>query len=247
MGSLPVSTRIEGRELRTKKGAKGWTGWTPKSGVEKVTFQELALCPRSDRDQAVPRGKDDDEGLVLPHERLVDAAAAFKATTTASRNRNKFCMPDEIRDISSEAAKCRNPVRKKELRKMAREARRAFEAGRAVLPREKVIHRPVVTKRSVDGRAREDRDEWTEEVRAHCERSCDDEAETPEVQAERIRRQRDSGDRRVALQGRRIRITVDKVLHARRKMMKNKANELADRLVTGMLQCLQTAAVFEVA
>ena len=70
-----------------------------------------------------------------------------------------------------------------------------------MLPREKVINRPVVTKLWVNGRASDDRDEWTEEVRAHCERCYDDKAETPEVQAERIRRQRTSGDRRVALQG----------------------------------------------
>ena len=56
-----------------------------------------------------------------------------------------------------------------------------FEAERAVLPREKVIHRRV------NGRASEDREEWTEEVRAHCGRCYDDKTETPEVQAERIR------------------------------------------------------------
>ena len=50
-------------------------------------------------------------------------------------------------------------MRKKELRKIARKARREFEAGRAVLPREKVIHRPVVAKLGVNG------DQWTEEVR----------------------------------------------------------------------------------
>ena len=92
---------------------------------------------------------------------------------------------------------------KKKLRKIARKARREIEAGRAVLPRRKVIHRPVVTKLWVNGRAREDRDEWTEEVREHCERCYDDKAETSEVQAERIRRQRVGGDRHVALLGRR--------------------------------------------
>ena len=50
-------------------------------------------------------------------------------------------------------------MRNKELRKIARQARREFEAGRAVLPRVKVIHRPVVAKLGVK------RDEWTEEVR----------------------------------------------------------------------------------
>ena len=78
-----------------------------------------------------------------------------------------------------------------------------------------MINKSVVTKLWVNGRASEDRDGWTEEVRGHCERCYDDKAETPEVQAERIRRQRISGDRRVALKGSRVTITVDKVLRAR--------------------------------
>ena len=55
------------------------------------------------------------------------------------------------------------------------------------------------------------------------------------MQAERIRRQRIHGDRRVALQGRRATITVDKVLRARGKMLRNKANGPADCLATEML------------
>ena len=43
------------------------------------------------------------------------------------------------------------------------------------------------------------------------------------MQAERIRRQRVSGDRRVALQGRRVLITVDNVLQVQGKLMRNKA------------------------
>ena len=77
------------------------------------------------------------------------------------------------------------------------------------------------------------------------ERCCDDKAETPEVQAERIRRQRISGDRRVVLEVRRMQITVDMVLRARGKSMRNKANGPADCLVTEMLQCLRTETVYE--
>ena len=62
-----------------------------------------------------------------------------------------------------------------------------------------------------------------------------------------MRSQRVSGDRRVALQGRRIQITVDKVLLARGKMMRNKANGPADCLVAEMLRCLPTETVYEVA
>ena len=141
-------------------------------------------------------------------------------------------MSEEISRMASDAAKSR-----------AQKARREFEAGQAVLPRGKVIDRLVVTKFWVKGRASEDRGEWTEDVRAHCERCYDDKAATPEVQAERIRRQRTCGDRRVALQGNRVTITVDRVL----KMLRNKANGPTDCLVTEMLQCLPTETVYEVA
>ena len=75
----------------------------------------------------------------------------------ARRNRNKFAVPDEIREMAAAAARCRDPVRRL-LRKRARKARRVFEAGRVVLPGGKVIHRPVVKKLWINGRAREDRE-----------------------------------------------------------------------------------------
>ena len=98
---------------------------------------------------------------------MEEAAATVKATSTTSRNRNKFSVPDEIREMAAEAAKCRDEAKRKLPRKRAR---REFEAGRAVLPWDKVNHRPVVTKLWINGRASKNRDEWTEEVRAHCEK-----------------------------------------------------------------------------
>ena len=97
-------TKIEGRELKTKKCVKGWAGWTPASEAEKAKFQELVLCPRSDHGEAAVRDAEDGE---------VGAAAEIQATTTSSRNINKFCVPGEIRKMASDAAKCQNPVRKK--------------------------------------------------------------------------------------------------------------------------------------
>ena len=70
-----------------------------------------------------------------------------------------------------------------------------------------MIHGPVWSRSS----------EWTEEVRAHCEKCHDDKIETSQVHAERIRSQRSRGDSLAALQGRRIRITIDRVLRARGK------------------------------
>ena len=63
-------------------------------------------------------------GLVALQERVEDAATAVKATTTAMRNKNKFTVPDEIREMAAEAAKCRDPARRKLPRKSGREARR---------------------------------------------------------------------------------------------------------------------------
>ena len=90
-------------------------------------------------------------------------------------------------------------------------------------------------------------DDWTEEVRAHCERCYDDKAETPEVLAGKIQPQRIFFDRQEALQVHRVTMTVDRVLWARGKMLRNKVNGPDDCLVTEMLQCLPTAIVYEVA
>ena len=72
----------------------------------------------------------------------------------------------------------------------------------------------MATKLWINGRVSEDRDEWTEEVRAQCQRCYDDKKETSKVQAERIRDQRSRGDSLAALQDRRVQITVDRVLSA---------------------------------
>ena len=120
----------------------------------------------------------------------------------------------KISQMASDAVKSPDSVRRRHTRKIARKARRDFEAERVVLSRGKVINRTVVTKLWVNGSATEDGDEWTEEVRAHCKRCYGDKAKTPEVHAERIRRQRLSGDRRVAPHGWRVTIPVDKVLRA---------------------------------
>ena len=107
------------------------------------------------------------------------------------------------------------------------------------------MQRPVVEKLWVAGRASEDRQEWAEEVRAHCERCYDDKDETLEVQAERTREQRCRGDSLVAPRGRRAGMTIDRVLRARGKL-KNKANGPSDCMVTEMLQNLSMESVCEI-
>ena len=69
-------------------------------------MEELILYSGDGRDGTYDERND---GLVALQERLEDEAAA--------RNKNKFTVPDEIREVAAVAAKCRDPVRRKSLRK----------------------------------------------------------------------------------------------------------------------------------
>ena len=63
-----------------------------------------------------------------------------------------------------------------------------YDARVGELPRSKTLQRPVV-KRLWKGRASEDREEWMEEVKGHCERCHDDTDETSQMQEDRIQEQ----------------------------------------------------------
>ena len=100
----------------------------------------------------------------------------WKATTTLSRNRDKFCVPDEIRKIAADAAKCRKPCDEENTcaRSPVMHGGR-FEARRAVLPRgegdqQTCCHKSLV--QYVVPMTTETNGQKT--VRAHCERCCDD-------------------------------------------------------------------------
>ena len=183
-----VVVKIEEMEMRVRKGKKGgWVG--PQSKKMKRGNSNYCVCPEGSRswcDASKVSGLEDLQA------RLEGAVVEVKATTLASRNKNKFMVPDEIRELASMAAQCCDPVKRRVLRKKAQKARRELDARVWVLPRGKVVKKPVVTKLWVNDRATEDREEWCEEVRLHCEECCDDKSETSEKQVERIRCRGDS-------------------------------------------------------
>ena len=137
------------------------------SDVEEKKFQELSLCPDGTRSW-IEDVKDD--GLEALQSRLEGAIDQVKASTTASRNNKKFMVPDEIREMAALAAQCRDPVRRKVLKKRHRKHAENLTPGQAPCPEARSFKKPVVTKLWVNGRATEDREEWNEEVRLHCER-----------------------------------------------------------------------------
>ena len=98
---FPVVVRIEGKEMSVKKGKKSWAGWTPVTDKEEEKFKVLCLCPDGSRSWV---NDEKEDGLDALQSRLETSVAQIKATTTASRNNNKFQVPDEIREMSALAA-----------------------------------------------------------------------------------------------------------------------------------------------
>ena len=160
-----------------------------------------------------------------------------KATWRPRTKTNLWCP---MRELASVATQCRI------LRKKAQKNCREFDARMGASPRDKIVKNPVVTKLWVNGRATEDREEWSEEVRSHCEKCYDDKSETWEMQAERINAQRCRGDNAVAIPGRRMQITIDRGLRARGKMRRGKSSGPTDCLVVEKLSRLPTEVIFEV-
>ena len=100
---------MDGKELKVKKAKKGWAGWIPQTENDRQKFQELVHCPAGSCEWMNDCGEG---GLEVSQARLEGAAAEVKATTTANRNKNKFKIPNEIREMAA-AAQCRGS-RKKE-------------------------------------------------------------------------------------------------------------------------------------
>ena len=80
---VPVIVKIEEKDLRTKEGSERLGGLDPWiRSREKASSKNLCSGDRTET------RKDEHDG---------------KATTTALRNRNKFTVPDEIREMAAEA------------------------------------------------------------------------------------------------------------------------------------------------
>ena len=90
-----------------------------------------------------------------------------KATTTAMRHRKR--RADDLRVVVATAAECRDPVSRRVPRKRVRNMRRKFDARVGALVKRKMVHRPPIKKLWINGNVSEDREEWMEEVSAHCE------------------------------------------------------------------------------
>ena len=179
---FPVVVKFEGREMKFQKRKKAGQAGPPCPTWRRRSSRISACAPK---DHAV--------GL-MTRKKMVSWPCNLDWRLQQLKLRllrqnpgtvKKIRVPEEIRECSTLAAQCRDPVKRKILRKKARKARREFDAKVGALPRGKIVNRPVVTKLWINGRASEDRDEWKEEIKIHCSKCYDDKSETLEVQAER--------------------------------------------------------------
>ena len=99
---------------------EGWAALILQSEEERQKFKQRVLCPEGSRAR-VDGGQVG--GLESLQRRL--EAAAVKATTPATRDKNIFKIPVQIRKLAMEAAKCRNTVLTKDIWKEATKARRS--------------------------------------------------------------------------------------------------------------------------
>ena len=107
LGPFPVVVKIDGKDLRTKKGVEGCAGWISRSEVDESTFQELVLCSSEGRAETRHGERD---GLTVLQGRL-------EKHRLRSRLPRKFTVLDEIREMAAEEAKGRDQVRRKFMRK----------------------------------------------------------------------------------------------------------------------------------
>ena len=81
-------------------------------GEKRGGLQELCLCPEGSRSWC---DANEVSGLEALQTRLEGAAVDVKASSLASRNKNKFMVLEEIRELTSVAAQCRDPVKREGL------------------------------------------------------------------------------------------------------------------------------------
>ena len=88
-------------------------------------------------------------------------AAAVKATTTATRDKNQCRIPVEIKGLAMAAAIYRNLVLRKDLRKKTGRPEENLMPGWVRFPREKIVQRPIVKNcGSMDVPAKTERSGW---------------------------------------------------------------------------------------
>ena len=78
--------------------------------------------------------EDENDGLVALQERLEEAEAAVKATTTAMRNKNKFMVPGRDHGDGGRGSNLQGPCDQEVLAETAREARRKLTHAQRRFP-----------------------------------------------------------------------------------------------------------------
>ena len=108
----------DGEELRLKKGKKGWAGCIPGTEGEKMKFQELVLCLEVSRGVWMMCGGSAGDG------------GGNQDNHVGNLKQEQIRGPGRDQDEAA-AAKCRNLVLGKVLRKRAQRPRRDFEEGKS--------------------------------------------------------------------------------------------------------------------
>ena len=131
------------------------------------------------------------------------------------------------------AARCTKKIKRNVLKKHARKARTEHLVTCCL-----EFWKKIDEKETADRTAREDREEWQQELRRHWSEVYTVKEETNEILEDRIEHFKKKGDRHFTVEGRTAKITVDLVLQARTKMSDNRVKWPDDAIESEMINQL---------
>ena len=139
---------VEVKELRVRKGKKGWAGWISKTEDERSKLQRRTLRPGGSRAWV----KYDQEGELESARNAGGGGGGQGNSIGVQENKNKFQVLAQIGETATEE----ESNHEERTQEKAWKARREFHARVGAFPSGKIVQRPVEKKLLVAGRTSED-------------------------------------------------------------------------------------------
>ena len=157
------------------------------------------------------------EDLATRQKTIEIAAGEVAHHTKAERATHSLSTPENVRSREEAAARCTAKIKRKVLKEQARKASAEHLVKCCLETVKKKTKRKPLTELYVKGYFTEDRKEWQQELRRHCDEVYTDQEETNEIHQDRIDYFKKRGDRHFTVEGIFAEVTHDLVVQARAK------------------------------
>ena len=138
---------------------KDWCGWAPKTVEQKIKLMRTVM--ETD-------GHGVDENLTTNQKKNIEFDASNVAHCTEAERKIQR-TPDDVRTREEAAARCTNVIKRRELKKQAREARAEHLVRCFLAPGKKKASKKPLSEFYVDRHFTEDGEEWQKKPQRRCE------------------------------------------------------------------------------